>query len=329
MYFYVKNDSNPADVESPVFAPANIVIDSIGYRHFDRQGNKTNYLNYTLTFSVCDGLAMYFHNVRSLTHPSLLALRTPSCVPQGSGIERFCQVRVNVPIKAGEQVGTTGDTEANVGGLDLGARDYRLTTGRSAFANPDRWCAATGFQNIYDPCYTVCPLDYLPASERSQFVDLFADFTRTVVRTEEPKCGTAYSDVPGAAQGRWFGPGGTRASEGLNLYLGPSAFTSQLQVFSMGTSVPGIRPGAYVYQPRDTGLVNRRFRDVADGQVHCFESLYQREADARAGRNPYQGITVLIQVIDSGQSVRIEPRQTTTCGAGPWSLTSTAVTFQR
>jgi hypothetical protein len=97
----------------------------------------------------------------------------------------------------------------------------------------------------------------------------------------------------------------------------------------MGTSVPGIRPGAYVYQPRDTGLVNRRFREITDGQAHCFESLHRGEADARAGRNPYQGITVLIHVIDSGQSIRIEPRQAAACGVGPWSLTSSAVTFQR
>ncbi|MBI3743922.1 MAG: hypothetical protein HY261_06530 [Chloroflexi bacterium] len=332
MYFYVKNDANPNDIESPIFAPGDMVFDNIALRHYDTIARKTDYTDYTLTFVVCDGLVGYFHHVRSLTHPGLVAaLKAQSCVPQGTGNEKFCQFPVRVTVKAGEQIGTTGDTLGGVGGLDMGVRDYRLATGRSAFANPDRWCGSSGRdQNIYGMCYTACPLEYLAADERAKIIDLFIDFTLTVRRTEEPKCGLFYSDMPGTAQGRWFAPVQQQFSEAPNLYLGPNMFTSQLGEFSMGTSVPGLRGAAYIFEPRDSGLVNRRFSDIRDEQVYCFENFYGLERDFFAHANSNRnGGTILLRLSEGGAKVTVDGRTVAACGAGPFALTSAAVTFSR
>lgn len=331
MYFYVKNDATPGDIESPVFAPADLVMTSIGLRHYAAIGQKRDYTDYTLVFSIQDELMMYFHHVRSLTHPGLVeALRRQGCTPVGAGNETFCSFDVRISIKAGQQIGTTGDLAAGVGGLDMGARDYTLAGGASAFVNPTRWCSSSFFRNIYERCYTVCPLDYLVESERSPFMSLFQDYSRTVRRTEEPRCGDVYSDIPGTAQGYWIvsAQTGPLMSEGPHLYLGASPLTSTLQEFSMGTSIPELRGGGYLFVPSETGMVNRRFSQISDERVYCFDTLYASESDAGRKVPIFNGPMLILQLKNAGGSVQIEKR-TGTCGAGPWALTQARVEFVR
>lgn len=329
MYFYVKNDATPADIESPVYAPGDIVFTSIALRRYDRIGSKSDYTDYTLTFTVCDGVDMYFHHIRSLVHPALLAaLRDGGCTPQGPGNEKFCAFNTSVPVKAGEQIATAGDKAAGVGGFDLGARYWRLATGRSAFVNPDRWCRASGFQNIYDRCYAVCPLDYLVDGEREPLLNLFFDFTHTVQRTETPVCGTVYTDLPGTAQGYWFAVGhNEQFTEAPHLYLGASALTSAYGAFSMGTSVPGLRGQRYLFKPVAAGQVNRRFAEIRDSQVYCYEGFSGLEAEA--ARQQASGLTLLVQLQEGGRKLAVQRPDAASCGAGPWLMDTGATLFER
>jgi hypothetical protein len=332
MYFYVKNDLTPGEIETPVFAPADLVVTSITLRNYGVLRSKTNYTDYSLVFRVCDGLEMYFHHVRTLTHSALSqVLQQQTCTPQGGGNEQACNISVYVPIAAGTQVGTTGDTVAGVGGLDMGARDYRLVTGRLAFARPDRWCGATGFRNIFDRCHTVCPLDYLPAAEQEKLLGRFSDFTGTILRTEDPRCGTVYRDVAGTAQGHWFAVGKFThvMNEAPHLFLGPSGLTSNVQELSVGTSLTGVRGGGYKFHQQEGGQVNRRFTEIVDNQVYCYETLFRDARTAEQHTNPVAGVTVLLRLAPGGSNVTLEGRAADSCGSGPWSLGSHAVEFER
>lgn len=332
MYFYVKNDATPNDIEVPVYAPGDMTIDSIGIRRYDNLNGKLGYTDYTLTFKFCKDLSGYFHHVRSLTHPLLVqALASQGCTPQGPATEKFCSFSTAVPLKAGEEMATTGDKEARVGGLDMGVRDYRLVTGRSAFANPDRWCGSTG-ESPFSQCYTVCPLDYLPEAVRSSYLELFYDYQHVSQRTDEPRCGNFYTDLRGTAQGRWYSATNNPPfTEGPHLFLGPSTFSSVVQAFSMGTSVKDLQGRRYLIKPADDGLVNRSFAEIKDTLVYCFDTFYMSDGDALRGRNPdprLTDISILIQLTDSAKGLSVE-RRSGRCGAGPWQMTANAAAFVR
>jgi hypothetical protein len=94
----------------------------------------------------------------SITHPALtvaLASCTPVVIPGGS----ICQMSMDVPVAAGEVIATVKPGK----GLDVGFRDYRLSTGASAFANPSHHCPGTPGSNPFARCYAVCALEQLPA----------------------------------------------------------------------------------------------------------------------------------------------------------------------
>ncbi|MBM4405788.1 MAG: hypothetical protein FJ039_06355 [Chloroflexi bacterium] len=330
MYFYTKNDATPNDIEAPVYAPGNIVVTSIALRNYGVLNDKTNYTDYTLSFGVCDGLEGYFHHVRSLTHPDLTqALRAQGCTPMGPGNEKFCSFPVRVPIAAGVQMATTGDRAAGVSGLDMGMRDYRLATGRSAFANAERWCKGTGPPGIFEHCYTVCLFDYVSAVERDRYLGLFTDFSRSMVRTDQPRCGDFYTDRAGTAQGRWYSAANAEQfSEAPHLYIGPSALSGSVYAFSMGTSVTNVRARQYLFIPQASGLVNRRFDTITDGQVYCYERFYDYAGDALANRTPASGITILAQLTNNGQRLAISAGPGGACGSGPWTMAN-AATFER
>ncbi|MFN8535434.1 MAG: hypothetical protein U0556_18005 [Dehalococcoidia bacterium] len=325
MYFYVKNDATPDDIEAPVVSPGDVLVTAIGIQVYDRLGAKSDYPVYSIYFTPCADLELYIFNLRRFTHPALLAA-TELCVPEPLGPTRQCRVAVSVRLAAGEEIGTTGDRQAGLGGIDLGARDYRLTTGRD-FANPDRWCTA-GSRAVWLRCYTICPLDLLPAAVREPLLDRFVDFSGTVKRTEEPRCGSVYRDLAATAQGTWFRTGNVpRAGEGPHVYLGPTAFTSTVEVFSMGTSVPGVAGGAYHFAPREAGLVNRRFADLPAEVVACYETLFRRLDLGPTTGNVAPETTLLVRL--SGTSLEVERRAVSSCGEAPWTIGPDAVHFER
>jgi hypothetical protein len=293
-------------------------------------GGRTNYTDYGITFNVCGQVQMYFIHLRSLVHPQLQQAVKAQCnlAPTQNPNESFCQVGgLNIPLKSGEQVGTTGDKLAGVYGLDMGARDYSLYSGRS-FVNPDRWCSAGGNQNIYGRCYTVCPLDYLPQADRAQLSGLFSDGRMT--RTDEPRCGTVYQDYVGTAQGYWVSPGTDPVRTELpQLFMGQSTLASGYHIFVTGTSIPNLPVKKYIFDTTNSGRVNRAFNSIEDEQIYCFDTFYERESDVKNNTNPVTGTILLTKLSNRANNLSIEAQSARSCGSGPWTMTSKAVTFER
>lgn len=239
----------------PVFAPADMTITSLGIAR-TVTGESTYEDRYTITLETCGGVVqMYFHLITQLAHPSLVATLAGGCTPQGPGSQKFCSMQLQIPVRAGEQLGSV---QSNFG-LDIGFRDYRLPTGRSAFVNPARQCGPDPNTHvIYDRCFAACILDYLPAgTERDVLFSRLHDGTLQLSPTTESRCGNIYTDVAGTAQGIWYAAGSTdRYTEAPHLYLGPSTFTATAATFSIGTSATGLGPTGFLYFPAGGATVN-------------------------------------------------------------------------
>jgi len=273
-YIYVIDYKNPTDKEAMVYAPGDFVLKQIGLRHYNVLSQYIDYTDYTLVFSVCSEIDLYYHHVRSLRYqPFLEAAQqiSKTCNFSTERNEDFCSGRVNILVSAGEVIGTTGDLKGGVYGLDIGVRDYRLSSGRSSFANPDRYCSPYE-KNTYSRCYTVCPFDYYDEETRNQL--RFSRESGSILRTEPPVCGSVYYDIAGTAQGNWYLRGSAQSNgspEANYLFLGPDNVSPSTLLFSVGLSVQTLSPGRYEFQAANSGLVNRQFSDVtADGGSILF-----------------------------------------------------------
>lgn len=322
-YVYVIDYQSPVDMEALVYAPGDMVLRHIGLRHYNVLGQYTNYTDYTLLFSVCSDFDLYFHHIRSLRYPPFVEAAQQvfqTCKFSNERNEEYCSGNVNIRVRAGEIVGTTGDLKGGVYGLDVGARDYRLSVGRSIFVNPDRYCRAYE-RNPYSRCYTVCAFDYFGEDIREQL--RYSHMSRNVVRTEPPVCGDIYLDIGDTARGNWFRRGSTQSvysPESNYLFLGPDNVSPSTMLFSVGLSVQTLSPGRYEFQPTTSSLVNKEFSNVrADGQVYCYQTRGQMFNDSAV---------IIIQLIDS-TTLRVERAQSTDCGNGPWTFGLGYTDFER
>jgi hypothetical protein len=315
-----------------VVAPASLRVTRVVWRDYDEDasagwGGDPFQDNYSVNYELCGAEVQgYISLMTAITHPALLSAMK-ACVPvavPGIGGGTLCQVDVSVPVKAGEELGNVKAGR----GLDIGLRDYGNPTGKSAFASPNRFCSGGG--NVSSRCYTACTLEYVPDSpDKTALFNLLLDSSRTVLRTEAPRCGSVYHDVVGSAQGHWFAPGVTALGEAAHLYLGPSTFTDNVYDFSIGTSVPTVTPGLYRYIPSSSGTINRKFSDITNDDAYCFETFYRNERDAWDRVAAVTDFTLLVQRRNAGASVAIERRAQGTCGAGPWTMSVSPAVFDR
>ena len=311
-----------------VYAPAAARATRVSFRDYDEDaGASFNFEDvFFITFEFCGKTIQGYVGLMSkLTHPGLLNAMK-ACVPVSlPGDGTYCQVDVDVTVAAGEELGTVRGGR----GIDVGFRDYRLANGKSAFANPERFCSGQG-GNVYARCHTACALEYLvDSTTKTSLLDLVLDSTESVHRTEAPRCGTVFHDVVGSAQGHWFQPGNNAMGEGPHLYLGPDPFLANVYAFSIGTTVTDVTAGLYRYVAAASGSVNPPFANIKDDAVYCFDNIYRATLDARDQKNAVSGLNFLVQRRNAGASVAVEKRMATSCGNGPWTMGAGAVVFDR
>ena len=310
------------DGDAPIYAPGNLTLISLGIRHFDKLGNLVNFSDYTLEFQPCDEVYLYFHNVLTLTYPPFVqaaqqVLQTChfSSVKQN---EEYCSGAVNIHVSAGQFIGTASS-------MDIGARDLRLSTGKSAFIDPAKSCP-TG--DIFERCFTVCPFDYFTSSSITQIK--FTSSDGLISRTEPPVCGSVYNDVPNTLQGNWFNSTISVASispESQDLFLGPDHIQIGLQIISIGNTASTIPFGIYQFYALNSGLMNRNFSQVtADGKIYCYQTFPPPPPQNAHSMN--QTSILLMQLVNS-TTVRIEKISSSSCGSGSWTFDSSYTDFLR
>ncbi|MGD8814389.1 MAG: hypothetical protein PVI78_07930 [Anaerolineales bacterium] len=332
LYLFVFGAEDTQGLPATVYAPGDILLTNIVFKYQESRESLGVYTDYDLHFLVCDEVELYFIHVHSISHPEIVAaMEAGDCPP--TGVDRNfqeCHLRVSIPIPVGSILGTTGDWEARIFGLDVGIRDYRLPHGRSAFANPDRWC------DEFDPfiashCYAACFFDYMPEDKAAPYLDRIrkGEGDQAIQRNEQPLCGTVYYDIAGSAQGYWFPSRDHVTTEADSLFLGPNDFLPSLSSFSIGNSIPGMRSFVYTFMPLASGGVNRPFDKILDNEVYCFDRLYDSLESLVVEAPHTMPFVILLQLSDDGQSLRIEKRDGEVCGSGPWSFSDRSVLFYR
>lgn len=340
-YFYTKNPFDATDIEAPVFAPADLVLEYLGLRHYARlRGGTADYTDYYLTARVCDDVDLYFIHLRSITEPSLAALidaqraRCAWLADAGSNTgggteEQTCDVTLPgdpVLVRAGEPIGTAGDIRG-VGGLDMGLHDMRDRDGRD-FAKPDHMCPTGYGAPIHPQCYAECPLDYVDEMLAAPYRALFG-YGPDQPAQVEPLCGKVHWDIAGTAQGYWFTATPTLAgeSEQDKLFMARSPLTDAVYVFSMDNALAGVAGGLYGFAPRNGGQVNRRFGEISDQSVYCFEGPGHGEGAVLRGWQPWPFVLVLGFTPDGVLQIQKQDRED--CGNGPYAFLENPARFTR
>lgn len=294
-----------------LYAPGDLIIRSI-YRS---EISNPRHDDYEITFAVCEDVEGGFAHVSRLSGSLQAALSNPrrcETANYGSFTRTDCEFIVRRTVRQGDVIGSASEFVFQRG-IDFALRDSRETL---AFANPSRWPEWV--------THTVCPVEYYEPSVRSQLETLLGVIGMR--RTIPPLCGRIDFDVPGSAQGVWFRTGGTAENQGLVVLMTDNVLPTTL-VFSIG-AIGSLTDGRAIYFPGSaTGAVRRAFDQVrADGEVWCYDEL-NRVRSLTPG-NAIRDTVVLLQLRNDGR-LQFESRPESGCGAGPWALSSAALTLER
>jgi hypothetical protein len=273
-----------------LYSPGNITITQISSYEYPK------YTEYSIYLSSCKELSFYFYHVSSLSKKLKDQLKEPEhCEEYGEdeNKNKHCYYDVNIEVKAGELLGTTG-SDKEQSSLDFGARDERLDL---EYNNKRRSL----------PENVACPLDYFKPNLKQKLYD-------KTERTIEPICGTVYYNIPNTAQGTWFLENSKDSfTEEPHLALVPHNHNPEDFIISLGKSLPDTESQAYFIEPKP-GLSNTAFNKIKPGTIHCYETTYEN-------------LVFIIQLMNSN-TLQIEKLNKKHCSKGPWKFTN-PTTFER
>ncbi|MCH7493047.1 hypothetical protein IID19_05735 [Patescibacteria group bacterium] len=299
----------------PVYAPGDVTITEISSTY--QSWADPPYTDYSINFSLCEGVSAYFIHVQSLTAKLQQAFdeNKGGCESYETGDRAVtnCRAGVKIEVTAGEILAQTARQGQH--NFDLGVYDFNQEPW--AFANPDRWA-----RNRSNYSNTRCPLDYYAGELKEKLFATLGDGNYggygIGVRTIEPICGTVGQDVPGTAQGVWFlknSASGMHVGEDQHIALVHDNFDPTKGALSLGIALEdlGIPSRVYFFVPEHEGLYNRELSEIQAGSdVYCFNG------QGGAGNNFYQ-IPILIQLVDA-TTIKIGKLNALDCETGPWAL---------
>jgi hypothetical protein len=261
MYFIVAraqaNGTGPTQIVS-LFAPGDVTVFKIG-----RQVQTTNGVigntDYFLNFAACREVTGGFGHVSSLTGRlggiSFDQCDQPYSIGNGSLYEH-CNAEVNIPIRAGELIGSVGGKSA--AGLDFSSDDWRLPT--PYVANPE---------HQYDLTAS-CAIDYYQGAVATTLRGLLGHGPGTHLAQG---CGQIFQDRAGTLQGNWFH--GTAAQTNGNittmLALAHENYDATIGAISIGGTI--MQRGEWRFDPTHSGTINREFSEVTPGDsIYCYQT---------------------------------------------------------
>ena len=315
LYFHIRDaggDGAPVD-NVPFYSPGDITITSIT----SSENLTVGLTDYVIRFLSCTEVQGYFDHVATLngTLQTAFDMAEGNCQTYSDGVWDYqqCEKTVSLSAQAGEQLGTAGGETTQSAALDFGLRDSRITA--LVYANPDRlYSASDGF----DSYHVACAIDYYSSDVKNQLEEKL-----NRIGDVEPLCGEVAHDVAETAKGKWYleGTPSPTNEESDHLALVTGNIDPAQSVISAGNASLG--SGEYYFSPQSSGLVNRNFEEVrADNNIYCYHSLSSRLGSS------YTDTVFLIQLTNS-TTLKIEKQTSSGCGSGPWTLTSSAITFER
>lgn len=314
IYVEVFDPQNPQnytlDKAKSLLAPADIWITNI--KSSERIGSV---VDYALDFFPCKDVKGQFGHVGSIsaTLKSAIDMVEANCNEYETGGYKYrsCEYKdLKIQVKSGEKIGTAGSERAGM--FDIWMSDYREPQVKRA--NSSRWNA--------DRNYVSCFLDYFSIAQKTQYYGMLRG-PKGGKRTKEPRCGTVEVDIAGTAQGVWFyNSTGQVQGEDQHLALAYDNIETDKQVFSVGTSASnaGISSAAYHFIPKTDGKVDRNFSQVtSDGAVYCYNTTSIRDGSKKS----------ILLTMPSAEKLRLQKAPGSSCGSGPWTMSTGYVEFDR
>lgn len=263
------NDYSKGYGTARVYSPGDIFITEINTMQFK------DYAEYSLKFSVCREVfgEMSFTGLNE-KFKKYLVEPFEWCEEHGFGEIKYelCSKKVQIKVKAGEEMGLTNGEYKNT--LNLGLTDLRINP--LTFANPKRWPERM--------VYGVCPLDYFEKELKEKLEERLGNVYGTEKRTAKPLCGEINQDEFGSLQGVWLGKGTIQDSKHTFSQEKMISFVSDpvtaKPVIVTGTQQTGLQAALYYFEPEIQGYANRQFREVKnDGMIYCYDNLTDRFKD--------------------------------------------------
>jgi hypothetical protein len=219
----------------------------------------------------------------------------------GNEIYKTWSKTCRITVKAGDVLGKAGGNPGQWA-LDLGVYDMSYLP--EQVANIDRW-------SNYRYLHSVCPLNYY--EEGAVRDSLFSLVNGNRINHSRI---LVLQDIPGTAQGCWFKEGIIETyPEDPHLALVNSNVDPSLLVLSVGQSIQGLDSGRYDFTPKDTGWINREFKDITpDGNIYGFYA------------DGYQGIIII--KMHNTSTLWVEAKNHTT-ETENWSFTENKTVFAR
>lgn len=264
--------------------------------------------DFAFYFEYCNDVSGYLGHVTSLD-PDLFGddadfTRWPLTEEYSTGGEtyRLRTLDMNLDVPAGTRLGTVGGNPGQ-GGFDFGLIDR--TSPAVTAARPSRWD---------DYPYARFFLEYYEDGPVSD--ELWSLVNREPLPGDPWPGGRALQDVPGTAHGCWFHPGDPHPPEDTHLALVQSHIRPSRLAFSVGTSVPTLPVGVYLFAPSGDGTVNRAFAIVRPETGLC---VYHSE---------WPEVTILLEMPDEN-TVRIEGLGEIVDDPARWVFSAQATEFVR
>ncbi|MBN2090099.1 hypothetical protein JW964_10810 [candidate division KSB1 bacterium] len=307
--FYLKDWQKKVNV----YAPGTMKITEISVIKHISDG----ITDYTLTLSSEYGSFKVVLGHLSGINDEILAQAPPlendQCENYMAGGKNYqkCTIRVKIPIQAGEIIGIAGGNPGQYG-VDFGTFDQ---TKKINFA--------TNRFNDYQYPYTVSPLDYFTDKITKKLTPICGDYIcgARLIRATPPIGGTVTYDIAGTAQGFWFKKGASTFPEDVHVALIFDNVEANLPVFSVGTSIDGLKSGLYTFQTKTNGILNRAFKNVVpDDQIYRYEITHRCKGASIPN-------TIILLKMLTKTELQIECQN---ISQGPdWKFTSKAVNFER
>lgn len=296
------NDWNSGTVNVPVYMPGDVLITEIdAVKHLS---DNPPFTDYDLSFYPCKELSFRFGHITSLSAEMLSEFNKGiQCDKEyetgGSKFQRCSNKNLNIKVSAGQKIGTAGGNP-NQSAFDIWATDFRVK--ELEFAMPDRWSSNTK--------HTACPLNYFTNKEKEELYSLLGGWSSNK-RTIEPICGTIEQDIKGTAQGAWFVQGTENTyPEDPHLALALDNVNPQINVFSVGGSIPGLDSKIYIFTPESTGEVNIAFAQVKPGKVYCYEQS-DKSVDNNQNNDRWD-FTIVLELLNE-TALKIEKQTSSKC----------------
>jgi hypothetical protein len=275
---------------------------------------------YALEFWACKDVLVTYRHVPLLENTiqsQLTKIIKSESYTTGGQTYHYKTYETRIRVNAGDKIGELPDMDEVIG-LELESIDKRA---RLPFVNPERWGG-------YNYINTISFLNLATPEIKNAYHEVVKyNQGGYLHRTTPPLEGQVCYDIKGTVQGLWFLPGKDVYPEDPHLALILNYYYPQKNVFSVGTSVPGLPVLAYEFYPEESGTHNRSFDKItADGNIYSFSDFYNIWDEPITDYTFPTENVILIQLTDL-ETLRIE-KQTKNDGP-PFSFKNNYVDFKR